>query len=195
MLCHPAITFPFISKDKWDTLFYRCVLLLFFIFRFCRLPGRGSIYAFLNAGPDNGLSFEFPFVAWHSKATIAVFRQKPLSAWPICLNSQNLITLPRRTETQVCLTWNSWKKRNVSAWSNYIPKNLRTWSEKRPVVGQHRYWSRCFIHIRYKSLFFQVYMPSVMVVMLSWIIFWVDMDSGNQVGSVKCKAKSTFQII
>ncbi len=27
----------------------------------------------------------------------------------------------------------------------------------------------------------QVYMPSVLVVALSWIIFWVEMDSANQV--------------
>ena len=27
----------------------------------------------------------------------------------------------------------------------------------------------------------QVYMPSMLTVMLSWLTFWVDMDAGNQV--------------
>ena len=29
--------------------------------------------------------------------------------------------------------------------------------------------------------FAQVYMPSMLTVMLSWLTFWVDMDAGNQV--------------
>ncbi len=41
-------------------------------------------------------------------------------------------------------------------------------------------------------VWFQVYLPSMLVVMFSWITFWVEMDAGNQV-CVFVQMCSSFQ--
>ncbi len=33
------------------------------------------------------------------------------------------------------------------------------------------------------SALLQLYLPSMLIVVLSWVTFWVEMDTGNQVGS------------